>query len=87
MFGFGVIAPCWMRSRMRPETVGWAWPKRWSGLGRPYFSGRPTCRRIMSSRRSASRISNGSARVVGSWSIGLPKRYFGMIHAPRRAAR
>ena len=35
MFGFGVIVPCAMRSRIRPETVGCASPNWWSGLGRP----------------------------------------------------
>ena len=35
---------------IRPETVGCAEPKRWSGRGRPYFSGVPTNRRIIVSK-------------------------------------
>ena len=35
MFGFGAIVPWAMRSRMRPETVGWDSPNLWSGLGSP----------------------------------------------------
>ncbi len=34
MFGLAVIAPWARRSRMRPEMVGCASPKRWSGLGK-----------------------------------------------------
>jgi hypothetical protein len=35
MFGLAVIVPCAIRERMSSETVGWASPKRWSGLGSP----------------------------------------------------
>ena len=86
MFGFGVIAPCCRRSMIRPETVGCAEPKRWSGRGRPYFSGVPTNRRIIVSK-TRMRSLTGSRGSFGSWSTGRPKRYFGRIHAPRRAAR
>ncbi len=41
MFGLGVIVPCWSRSRILPETVGWASPKRWLGFGSPWLSGLP----------------------------------------------
>ena len=44
MFGLGVIVPCWMRSRIRPETVGWASPKLVVGLGQAVALGR--CRRV-----------------------------------------
>ena len=33
------------------------------------------------------RTSNGTCVDAPIWSIGLPNRYLGMIHAPRRAAR
>ena len=33
------------------------------------------------------RILNGTPAWVEIWSSGLPNRYFGITHAPRRAAR
>ena len=36
---------------------------------------------------SQRRIANGTRGSLGIWSDGRPKRYFGMIQAPRRAAR
>ncbi len=87
MFGLGVTMPWPMRSRMRPETVGCAEPKWWSGLGRPYFSGRPAWAMTMRSM-TRWRIGHGMrGSFLSTWSIGRPKTYLGRIHAPRRAAR
>ena len=76
-----------MRERMSSETVGCASPKRWSGFGQPvalHVADADAQQRLPSSRR---RTANGIRGEAGYWSSGRPNRYFGITHAPRRAAR
>ena len=87
MFGFGVISPWAMRDRMSSEIVGCASQRAVVGLRQPVAlhvadadPQQPAEERLRGPR---------TARPPGSaiWSSGLPNRYLGMTHAPRRAAR